>query len=226
MKATCWILLSLSSLTAFATPLLSLTLGLNFKFRSWGLTSLLIVSVTMIAVGLDWKSQLNSSREVALVIALGSLTAVSRLPFVLLPNVQPCTFLIVCAGMVFGSSAGFLVGILTPLISNLFLGHGPWTPYQMYAWGMVGGVSGLLSPRMNRVLLGVVGILFAYFYGFIMNIWFWYSFLYPLNLSTFAMAEIQGIYFDTFHAIGNFAFLTILGSRVLRILETFKREAY
>ncbi len=167
-----------------------------------------------------------SSKKIALIATLGTLIAVLRIPFTFLPSIQPCTFLIICTGITFGSSVGFLVGIMTPLISNLFLGHGPWTPLQMYAWGAIGVAAGLLkfNPKINRWKLGIFGIGSAYFFGFLMNIWFWYSFLYPLTLTTFIVAEGQGIYFDTLHAIGNFAFLTIIGNKTLKVLGTFKKS--
>jgi energy-coupling factor transport system substrate-specific component len=119
-----------------------------------------------------------------------------------------------------------MVGIMTPLISNLFLGHGPWTPLQMYSWGLIGGISGLFkfNPEINRWKLGALGIFSGYFFGLIMNIWFWYTFLYPQNLTTFVVAEVQGLYFDTLHAIGNLAFLIILGNRTLKILYDLKER--
>ncbi|MEM2921305.1 MAG: ECF transporter S component, partial [Candidatus Bathyarchaeia archaeon] len=131
-------------------------------------------------------------------------------------------------GIAFGHNVGFLVGVLTPLISNLFLGHGPWTPLQMYAWGFIGAISGMLYPHssINRWKLGAMGIISGYLYGFIMNIWFWYTYLYPANLRTFIFAELQGIPFDTLHSIGNFLFLTFFGNKLLTLFRGFKESLY
>ncbi len=214
----------ISSFILLSLPVYLVFSGSSVLVEDWGLISILIISLAILALIMDFKYKIPTSKKIALIAVLGTMTAVLRIPFTFLPNIQPCTFLIICVGITFGPSVGAFVGILTPLISNLFLGHGPWTPLQMYAWAFIGSISGLLSfnPKINRLKLGVIGILSGYLYGFIMNIWFWYSFLYPLTLQTFILAEVQGIFFDTLHAIGNFAFLTILGNKLLRILNSLK----
>jgi len=181
------------------------------------------VIFTMSAASIEFIHRKISVREVALISVLGAVTAMLRLPFTFIPNVQPCTSMIICIGISFGPHAGFFVGALTPLISNFFLGHGPWTPLQMYAWGVIGALSSLLNSNINRWKLGAYGLLTGYIYGFIMNIWFWYTFLHPATLYTFFMAELQGLPFDTMHAIGNFTFLTLMGNRILQVFSQFKR---
>ncbi|MEM3382309.1 MAG: ECF transporter S component [Candidatus Bathyarchaeia archaeon] len=181
------------------------------------------VVFTVSTASLELSHQKVSVREVALISVLGAVTAMLRLPFTFIPNVQPCTSLIICIGISFGPHAGFFVGALTPLISNFLLGHGPWTPLQMYSWGMIGALSSLLNSNIGRWRLGAVGLSAGYMYGFIMNIWFCYTFLQPITLNRFVMAELQGLPFDTMHAIGNFTFLTLLGKRVLQVFDYFKR---
>lgn len=214
------------SFIIISLPVYLIFSGSDMILEEWSIISILIVSTAILAFIINFQRQTPGSKEIALIIVLGTMTAILRIPFTILPNIQPCTFLIICTGITFGPSIGFLVGVLTPLISNLFLGHGPWTPLQMYAWGVVGAISGLLNfnPKINRWKLGAIGVLSGYLYGFIMNIWFWYSFLYPLTIYTFILAEIQGIYFDTLHAIGNFIFLTILGNKLLRVFNIFKEK--
>ena len=98
----------------------------------------------------------------------------------------------------FGTVAGFAVGAITALVSNFFLGHGPWTPYQLLAWGFL--------------------------YGWITNTWFWASFIYPLRWKTFVTYQTNSIWFDTFHAIGNGIFLALLGTKTIVILERFRKR--
>ncbi|WP_455277216.1 ECF transporter S component [[Eubacterium] cellulosolvens] len=220
------LLIFIFSFVIISLPLFLAILGSDVILKEWGLISILIIGLAILSMIVDFNKKAPSSKEIALIVVLSAMTAALRLPFAFIPNVQPCTFLIICTGVVFGSGAGFMVGIMTPLISNLFLGHGPWTPLQMYSWGIIGGISGLFkfNPEINRWKLGALGIFSGYFFGLIMNIWFWYTFLYPQNLTTFVVAEAQGLYFDTLHAIGNFAFLTILGNRTLKILYDLKEK--
>lgn len=211
------------SFILISIPLIFVLSGYNVIFKEWGLISIIIVSIAILAMIFEFNRQRPTVKNIALIIVLGATVAMLRIPFAPLPNVQPCTFLIICSGIAFGSIAGFFIGIMTPLISNLFLGHGPWTPLQMYSWGIIGALSGFIgfNPTVNRWKLGVIGILAGYFYGFIMNVWFWYSFLYPHTILTLIIAQMQGIGFDTLHAIGNFVFLTLLGNRVLRLFNEF-----
>jgi uncharacterized membrane protein len=88
-----------------------------------------------------------SSKEVALIGILAAITAASRIPFAALPNIKPCTFLIIVTGLVFGALAGAMVGSMTAAVSNLFFGQGPWTPWEMVAWSMVGIVAGYIGKR-------------------------------------------------------------------------------
>jgi len=220
-------LIFFSSFLLIIAPLFLTLLGVNIFLEEWGLISAIIIAITTIGLIIDFKKHYSNPKIVSLTVALGALTALLRIPFAPLPNIKPCTYLIICAGIVFGPHVGFFIGALTPLISNFILGHGPWTPLQMYAWGLIGGLAGLLNLNPSKTAwwkLGFVGIIAGYFYGFIMNIWFWYSYLYPITLTTFITAEIQGLPFDTLHAIGNFAFLTILGNKTLKVLSFFKKE--
>ena len=84
------------------------------------------------------------SREIVLVAVLAAIAAVSRVPFSLLPSVQPTSFVIIVSAIVFGSETGFMIGATAAIVSNIFLGQGPWTPWQMFSWGMIGFIAGLL----------------------------------------------------------------------------------
>jgi energy-coupling factor transport system substrate-specific component len=156
---------------------------------------------------------------------LGTISAVLRLPFTALPSVQPCTYLIICTGYVFGPLSGFMVGAITALVSNFFLGQGPWTPYQMFAWGMAGLSAGYLKQfKPHPVWLAVFGIIWGYLYGWITNFWTWAAFIYPLTFKTFWITQMNAIWFDTFHAIGNAVFIGVLGMKTIAILERFRKR--
>jgi hypothetical protein len=97
-------------------------------------------------------------------------------------------------------------------ILYFFLGHGPWTIYQIIAWRLAGLSAGYLSKFLiNSMILVVFGIVWDYLYGCITNIWYWTPFIYPLTLKTLALTQINTLWFDTFHAISNVVFLAVLG---------------
>lgn len=195
------------------------------EFANWGLIATILVTLAIIAFFFEFESAAISSKEIALVAMLGTISAVLRVPFAAIPNVQPCTYLIICSGYVFGPVAGFMVGAVTALVSNIFLGQGPWTLYQMFAWGLA-GVSAAYIRRfgLGRVWLIIFGIIWGYLYGWIMNIWYWVSFIYPLTPRTFFAYQLTGIWFDTLHALGNALFLGLLGTKTIAILERFRQR--
>jgi energy-coupling factor transport system substrate-specific component len=208
---------------AFVAPVLSPS-PLDI-LQNWGLMSLILVALTVVAFFFEFEGSAIGSKEIAMVGILGTVSAVVRIPFAAIPSVQPCTYLIICSGYVFGPLAGFMVGAITPLVSNLFLGQGPWTIYQMFAWGMA-GVSASYLARLNPGRKGLMafGILWGYLFGAIINLWFWAAFIYPLTPRTFIISQLNGLWFDTAHAVANAIFLGLLGKKTINILERFHKK--
>jgi energy-coupling factor transport system substrate-specific component len=186
-------------------------------------TALVILAIA--AFFFEFEERAASSKEIALISMLATISAVLRVPFAALPNIQPCTFLIICSGYAFGPVAGFMVGAITPLVSNFFLGHGPWTPYQMLAWGLC-GVSAAYLRRFNpgRNMLALFGIIWGYLFGWIMNIFYWTAYVYPLTFTTFMVTQLSSLWLDTFSAVGNLIFLGLFGRKTIAILERFRKR--
>ncbi len=220
-------LIFLASITAVSTAVFLITSsGFSFSgFLNWGIISAMLAVFICVTLFFKFESAATNSKEITLIAMLGTLAAVLRVPFTAIPGIQPCTYLIICAGYVLGPIAGFTVGATTALVSNFFLGQGPWTPYQMIAWGFAGLSAGFLARlHFNRILLIATGILWGYLYGLITNLWFWTAFVYPLTIKTFLVTELNSIWFDSLHALGNAVFLGILGTRTIVLLERFKRR--
>ena len=192
---------------------------------NWGIIATIVVLLCLVILFLKFERHAYTAKEIALISMLATISAVLRIPFAAIPGVQPCTYLIICSGYVFGPIAGFMVGAMTPFVSNFFLGHGPWTPYQMLAWGLIGiGSAYIRKIKPGVKSLIVIGLIYGFAYGIIMNIWFWASFIYPLTLTTFAFSMINSIWFDTLHAVSNAVFLSIFGMKTISILERFKKR--
>lgn len=167
-----------------------------------------------------------SSKEVALIGILAAITAAARIPFASLPNVQPCTFLIIATGVVFGPLAGTMVGSMTAAVSNMFLGQGPWTVWQMAGWGLVGLLSGLIGRRMSHigpVGLALLGVVFGMIYNTLLDFssWIW---LYGLDPAKFLAIFSLGLPFGIVHSIGNVVFALALGKPVLFAFRRFQRR--
>ncbi|MRG85766.1 ECF transporter S component [Salinibacillus xinjiangensis] len=165
------------------------------------------------------------TRELVVLAILAAIAAVSRVPFSSLPSVQPTTFVIIVAAVTLGPQSGFVIGTLAAMVSNLFLGQGPWTPWQMYAWGMIGLMAGLLGKtwlmqsKLGRCIYGfVVGFLF----GWIMNFWFIVGVMQEINWQAILLYYSGSFYFDLAHALSNVFFLFLFSKSWMNIIQRFK----
>src|SRR5258705_10000911 len=122
---------------------------------SWQLTSFVILAVVLLG-GFAWYERSRPpSQIVALVAALAAISVAGRVAFSPIPNVVPSTDITLLAGYTLGGAPGFAVGALTGLVSNFWLGQGPWTPWQMAGWGLTGiigaGLAVATGRRMGRL---------------------------------------------------------------------------
>lgn len=195
--------------------------------QGWGLLSAEIMVAALAFFYWRFEQGKATSREIALIAVLGAVAAVGRIPFAMLPNIQPVTFMVIVSGFVFGPQAGFMVGSTAALVSNFFLGQGPWTPWQMFAWGLAGISAGLIKmvcPGIGTRGMSIFSFIWGYLFGWIMNVWFWTAFVYPLSWQSFAATYAASFWFDTFHAVGNAAFYLLFGASFTRILQRFRRK--
>src|SRR5579875_61601 len=116
---------------------------------SWQLGAFAILALGL-AAGFVWYERSRpDARIVALVATLAAFAALGRIAFAALPNVKPTTDIVLIAGYALGAGPGFAVGAIAGLTSNFFFGQGPWTPWQMAAWGAT-GVLGAMLARVCR----------------------------------------------------------------------------
>ena len=195
--------------------------------KNWGASATVIIMVAILIYLIRFERNGFFAKEIAIISSLSAFAALSRIPFVVIPNVQPSTFIVIMAGYVFGPQTGFLVGVFTTLVSNIFLGHGPWTPWQMLAWGLAGVSAGLLAkimPRLGRIGLSIFCGLWGLIFGLILNFYQWTAFVYPLNLSSYILTCINSIPFDLMHAFGNIVFAWVFSDFFLKVLNKFKKK--
>ena len=212
-------------ITLIAMLVMTIELGSAME-RYWGLLSLVMLALLLVDFLVIFNEKVEGSKDIALIAILGAISAAARVPFAGIPSVQPSTFIIMTAGMVFGAYVGCMVGFETALLSNFLLGQGPWTPWQMLAWGLA-GVAGAGLKRITQNKWGIyifmaVAFLYGYVYGIIMNIWYWLAFIYPHTIESFLLVWSLSIYFDTMHAVGNLIFVDLFGPKLIKIFERYK----
>jgi energy-coupling factor transport system substrate-specific component len=206
--------------------------GLAFAAAAWaalspgqGALSLLLVAVALLVGGSAWlEPGLGSSKTLALVATLAAAAAGGRVLFAAVPGVQPVTVVTVAAGAALGARAGFGVGALAALVSNFFLGQGPWTPWQMLAWGACGVVGAAAAPLVRRrIPFALLCFVLGFAFSGVMDVWEWYSF-YPHTWAALTVQLGRGFWFDAAHAIGNVVIALAAGPELRRLLERYGKR--
>jgi energy-coupling factor transport system substrate-specific component len=190
--------------------------------------ALLLVVFALLAFVVAWiESGPTSAKEIALVATIGGAAAAGRVLFAAIPGVQPVTVMVVCAGAALGARAGIASGAIAALVSNVFLGQGIWTPWQMLAWAACGAV-GALCARFVRRRFILAAFCFVLGLGFssFMDVWNWSAFYDQHTWSTFVAVQARGFPFDLAHAIGNVVIAFVAGPELLRLLERYGRRLH
>jgi prenyltransferase beta subunit/uncharacterized membrane protein len=192
---------------------------------SWQLASFLLLALAL-AGGFAWYERSHpSARVLALVGTLAALAVLGRIAFAPVPNVKPTTDIVLLAGYVFGGAPGFAVGAIAALVSNLFFTQGPWTPWQMAAWGVVGvGGAGLAkaSGKLGRLPLALACGLAGLLYGAIVNFGSVVTFGGGDLLHRFLAYQGTSLPWDLAHAAGNVVFFLAFGPALVRTLRRFR----
>lgn len=193
---------------------------------SWQLASFLLLAVALTG-GFAWYERSHpSARVLALVGTLAALAVLGRIAFAPVPNVKPTSDIVLLTGYVFGGAPGFAVGAVAALVSNLFFTQGPWTPWQMAAWGTV-GVGGAALARASRGRLGRLPLAMAcglsgLLYGAILNFGSVVSFGGGDVVHRYLVYQGTSLPWDLAHAAGNVAFFLAFGPMLVRTLRRFR----
>ena len=194
---------------------------------SWQLAAFSILAFALIA-GFAWYERTRpDARIVALVATLAALAALGRIAFAAVPNVKPTTDIVLISGYTLGGAPGFAVGAIAGLTSNFFFGQGPWTPWQMAAWGLTGiigaGLAVITLRRIGRwplaIVCGVVGFWFAAFQDF--GDWVTFS---DHSLAQLGIYVGKGLGFDLIHAVSCVLFALAFGTPMIRSIQRFARR--
>lgn len=189
---------------------------------SWPLAAFTLVAAVLVVGWLAYERRRPSARMVAVVGTLTALAALGRDAFVALPDVKPNTAMTFVVGYALGPLPGFAVGALGMLLSNFLLGQGPYTPWQMAAWGCVGlagaAVGALSRRRLPRVPLALGCALAALAAKEVMNLYTWSI---GASHTPAALLAVSGtaLPFDVTDAVASLVFALAFGPELARVLE-------
>lgn len=211
----------------------------------------LLFALSLVILFAEMESHALNSKLIALLGVLVAINSVLRLAdnalaFMNIGGFSPTLLLVILCGYCYGSRFGFLLGALTMVVSALITGGvGPWLPYQMATMGWVGITAGWLPqarlhsrPRLELALLVIVGALWGFAFGAIMNLYFWPFTVGSAMSWTPGMTIVETVqryalfyvatsaWWDAARAVGNVALLLLFAPAILRILRRFQRRFF
>lgn len=151
-------------------------------------------------------------QRLVLTAVMTALSIAGRFIFAAVPGFKPVTAIVVITGIYMGGAPGFATGALSALISNFYFGQGPWTPFQMLTWGLIGLIAGLLRRplKKNIGLLCIYGFAAGFLYSLVLDC---FSVLWmnkTFNGEMYAAAVVSSLPFTLLYAVSNVIFLLVL----------------
>ena len=196
--------------------------------KQYYLTAFAVLIECMLPFFMIFEGRRPKARELVIIAVLCALSIAGRAAFFMLPQFKPVLAMTIITGVAFGGETGFLVGAVTMLVSNIMFSQGPWTPWQMFAMGIIGFLAGVLYRKgllsRTKTSLCVFGVLCAVLiYGGIMNpasalIWGGET----LNIKMIMSYYLTGFPMDCIHAAATAIFLWFIADPMLEKLDRIK----
>ncbi len=201
-------------------PLLVILGATAFHERRHLIVSTGVAALALLLFAAGYEKKPSGSRRMIIVAVMTTLCITGRF----IPFFKPITALTVITAVYLGGEAGFLVGALSALLSNFYFGQGPWTPFQMLAWGMIGLLAGFMAEPLKRHkwFLLAYGVLAGIFYSAVMDVWtvIWYDGLFRTEL--YLSALVTAIPHTLMYSVSNFIFLWFMAKPFGEKLERVK----
>lgn len=218
------------ALLIFAAVPATVLAGIYFlEDRKYYFISILIVLEAIACFWLNFEKRRPGARELVLISVLSALAVAGRAAFFMLPEFKPVLAIVIISGLVFGGETGFLVGAAAAFVSNFFFGQGPWTPWQMFGFGVAGFLAGVAlrgrfvpKTRLTLSLFGAAEALLVY--GPVLNTASVMMVTPKLTLGALYTYMAAGLPMDLIHAGATFVFLWFLAQPMTEKLERLKTK--
>ena len=183
--------------------------------------------VALVPFFVGFERSRRRARDLMPIVVLTALAVAGRLVFAPVPAIKPIIALVVMGGLCFGRDDGFMIGALSMLVSNVFFGQGPWTPWQMFSMGLVGYLAGVMGSHgwlSRRWSIAAFGAAMALLYGFILDTWTIVGFVTNANAASVLATYAAGLANNVASAIGTVAFLVPIAHSWPRMFGRIKER--
>ncbi len=196
-----------------------------FKLADAALVTSVCACAALVPFFVGFEKSRRRARNLMPIVVLTALAVAGRLVFAPVPAIKPIIAIVVMGGLCFGQENGFMIGALTMLVSNVFFGQGPWTPWQMFSMGLVGYLAGFMGSHgwlSRRWSVATFGASMALLYGFILDTWTIVGFVSNANAASVFATYAAGLANNVASAIGTVVFLIPIANTWPRIFRRIK----
>ena len=215
---------ALSVCAVLAVPAVVIIGAAAFQDRYYSLISVLAAVLTCVPFFLSFERGSRPTRRIVMLAVMVALSVAGRFVFAPIPFFKPVTAMVIISALFFGSEFGFLTGALSALVSNMYFGQGPWTPFQMFAWGLIGFIAGLMSDplKRSRILLAVYSAISGVVFSLIMDVWTTLWADGSFNLSRFTASVVSSLPIMLIYIVSNTIFVLALFPLFNKKIERLK----
>lgn len=198
-----------------------------FRDRVYNWISLCVALLACLPFFLSFERGRTNTGRVVILAVMVALSVLGRSLFAGIPFFKPVTAMVVIAGIYLGAECGFLCGALSALLSNMLFGQGPWTPFQMLSWGVIGLLAALLAKplKKSRLLLCLFGIFAGFLFSMGMDVWTTFSLDGFFRLSRYLALTVNALPVTVTYAVSNVVFLLLLarpiGEKLARVITKY-----
>lgn len=217
-----------ASIIVFVIIPIVLYIGIAFLGdRKFYFISVTIALLACVPFFISLEQKRTQTREILLIAVMSALSVAGRLLFYLVAAFKPVAAITIISGIYLGAEAGFLTGALSALVSNIYFGQGPWTPFQMFMWGIIGFIAGLLAKTgimEKKIALILYGVFAGILFSFGMDVWGVMSLTGIFTWEAYTAALVTAIPFTITYAVSNVIFLLLLAKPIGEKLERIKKK--
>ncbi len=203
-------------------------LGINvLEDKNFYFTCLFIILEAMLPFALMFEGRRPHSGELVIISVLCAIAVAGRVVFMPLPQFKPVLAVVIISGLCFGGETGFLVGSISAFVSNFYFSQGPWTPWQMFAFGIIGFLAGTLFKkgilRRNKTEICIFGFFSTLVVcGILLNIGMLIISQSEITLGMILAKIVLGFPMDLTHGISTAFFLWFALEPMVDKLERIK----
>ncbi len=173
--------------------------------KKYYIAGVMIILYTMVPFFMVFENRKPQARELVVIAVMCAIAVASRTAFIMVPHFKPMVAIVIITGMTFGAEAGFLTGAVSGFVSNFIFGQGPWTPWQMFAYGIAGFLAGLLYTKgilkKNKLPLTIFGFITTFVVvGFLLDTCAIFTMTQQVDISSVWKIYLSGVPVNLVHA--------------------------